>query len=1064
MKLVEKILPKTHLSFLKIFFWFIAGLSILFLPAMANENLNDLLIFEVHIDQYVLDVGLNAYREGKLLFLPLGELSSQLSIAVSSDVIQKQATGFILNENRQFLFDLASMTVSIAGKKSSVDPKYIRIQDNEIYIDSHLYSQWFPVDLSYDTSALVLDVTAREELPIQAKLKRDKRVRQQQTESGDLGFPNEETPYSLIDRPFIDQTIGGTLTATPHQPNKTTGDYTTLIVGDMLGMETNILLNGSDTKTLDQHRVTMGRDDPDARLLGPLKARSFSFGNVTTPTMNYIARGSTLGTGAYLSNRRLSKPSLFDKQSFDGTLLPGWDVELFHNGVLIDRQTATATAKYQFDDIPLLYGSNDFTLIFHGPLGQVRKEQHRFLLEDAMVLPGERYYTLGSVQFPHNGGSRTFAQFDQSVFSRLSATAGFLTSNETSQNIVQSRRSYFNLGLRSYWESLFLSTDMIRSDEGGTLGSIGIRTGFWNTSLSLTNAFLNNFSSEFFPVSDDPGRMQTKLRADTFLPGGLPLTVEGNRLQLKSGLQNYDVSGKISTSLLGVFSSNKITYQVFGNATSATVGELLISGHLGRWSLRGNFNYNVRPITQGNSLELSANMRLNQAYNLTSSLSSDLINDQIGGTVGLNKGVGDFGYGISVGATSKGEKVVGITINAGFGIEPRRSEIFTSARPMTPTGAASARVFLDKNMNDVMDADDTPVSGVGFRVNGGESSSRTDEQGVVLLTHLPTKNWVNVGLDRSSIDDPQLTPRKKGVRLLPRSGKLAEVEFPLMTTTEVDGTLSIFDGEKTKKAAGIEIELVDAVNKDQVISTTKTSYDGYYILTEVPAGRYVLRIASDHASKLKIISSNLKAINILPSSGFISGVDIVTRMPKFGADYNLAGLPRSIASVAEDQQETKFYYVMLGTFVNQESFRKVLSQLSELKVPYGSHEFYREINTYWIEAGNFDSKKQAKTLKDLLAEYGYPVIVADENNKFKTLIGPYYTEQDAIKDKGIVSASIPAVTIKLKRENTFLTELAMGAYSSKKDAEKVAARIKSYNFCDVSIQQRSVPQWQPEQL
>ena len=205
------------------------------MSAFANEYLSDLLLFEVHLDQYVLDDGLNAYRDGKLIFFPLSELSHKLTIFINVNSEQKKAAGFIVSEDRSFLLDLNTMIVSIEGKIFSVDSKFIRIQQNEIYVESHLYSQWFPVDFNIDIAALTLQVTAREELPIQAKLRRDKRAREiQEKEKGDVGFPNVDVPYSLLDFPFIDQTVEGSVTATPNRSLYETSSYTTLIAGDML--------------------------------------------------------------------------------------------------------------------------------------------------------------------------------------------------------------------------------------------------------------------------------------------------------------------------------------------------------------------------------------------------------------------------------------------------------------------------------------------------------------------------------------------------------------------------------------------------------------------------------------------------------------------------------------------------------------------------------------------------------------------------------------------------------------------------------------------------------------
>jgi hypothetical protein len=83
------------------------------------------------------------------------------------------------------------------------------------------------------------------------------------------------------------------------------------MTGDLLGLQSAAYLSGTTARPSLQQgdsnfRMTLGRDDPDAGLLGPLHARWFAFGSVTVPSLANVARTSPLGNGFTLSNAPLA--------------------------------------------------------------------------------------------------------------------------------------------------------------------------------------------------------------------------------------------------------------------------------------------------------------------------------------------------------------------------------------------------------------------------------------------------------------------------------------------------------------------------------------------------------------------------------------------------------------------------------------------------------------------------------------------------------------------------------------------------------------------------------------
>lgn len=828
-----------------------------------------LLLMEVRLDRHVLSDAITAYQYGPDVFLPLGELARLLTLAIRTQPEQGIASGFVLREDRSFNLNLAQATITLAGKTEAVDPALIKVQADDIYVASRLIARWLPLDLDIDLSSLSLRVRPREWLPLQARLERERLGAKAgaRGEYKDPGYPRHDSPYRLLGAPFIDQTLGFDFRR-GNGASQVDARYTAYLTADLLGMESALFVSSNRQNPSPEFRFTLGRHDPDAGLLGPLRARSFVLGSVPVPGIANIARTSSSGNGVTLSNRPLTQPTSFDRHSLQGDLPPGWDVELYFNDALVGYQQSRTDGKYNFDDQPLVYGPNEFRLVFHGPLGQLRVERQSFLLEQSITKPGEFYYSLTEHR-DKDGQPRSVAQFDWGLGRHLAATGGFVR-----LPVAGTEQRYANLGLRASWQSMIFSSDFVRSESGGTLAELGLKTRVGGFSLGVSRAQLNDFTSDLFLPSGDPVRTRDKIRIDgaiplKFLPR-LPVTVEATRDHLQSGTDNIEVAGRISAYLDGTSVTNQLRWQSFGDAKSAD-GSLQLSRRVGDIGLRSQINYTLKPESKLTAIAFSADKRLAAGYLLNLGLNHSFDTPETRYTAGVSKRKGSFGLGISASYSTRGELAAGVQLFMAMGMEPRKSEWLFDALPKADSGAASVRVFLDKNMNGVMDAGEEPINNVGVTVNGGRHPSRTDAAGIAWLGRLPVKQNVDIAVDTMTLEDPQWSPQPKGVRLVPRPGNVAQLDFPVIMTSEIDGTVYLVEKDTRRGIGDVLIELVNSEGK--VVATAKSAYDGYYIIAAVPPGTYIIRISPEQIKQLNLTDTGMRLIAVLPDGTFVNGID-----------------------------------------------------------------------------------------------------------------------------------------------------------------------------------------------
>lgn len=841
----------------------------------AQEPELNLLLVEVRLDQALLSSAMPAYDLNSHTLLPLGELSRLLGLAIQTRPDQGTASGYILTENRSFSLNLNDARVSRAGVNEAFDPDQIVAEPDDLYVSIFLLERWLPVELDVERSSLILRVTPLETLPLQAQLQRLSAAERmgRQTSGNAVDYPHTDLPYRLWSPPFIDQSLLSEYRRQSDGSVQVRGRYTAHMTGDLLGMESAIYIGQGSEGQAPDLRVTLGRHDPDGGLLGRLRAQTAQFGSLSTVSVENIARGIT-GQGVHVSNRPLTRPTQFDRQSFEGDLTPGWDVELFFNDALIAFQRPNAEGLYRFEDLPLSYGRNDFELVFHGPLGETRSERYSYSLAESMVLPGEFQYNL----FEHrddDGLTRSIAQFDLGIIRSLSATAGFVRAP-----VDGVERQYVTGGLRTFWRTFSLSADVANDINGGSLVQLGAKTSVAGVTLDGSRIYVKDFYSELFSNPVDPAITRDALRLGGSIPISprinLPLTIEFLRSEHDSGRIDKDFSARVSAYAFHTVLTNTLNWRSH-NGNKAANGMLGISRRFRDMSLRGQFNYELGTDARMSTVAVSADTFYGDGYRLTMGIAHDLAMPETRYSAGFTKSLGQIGVGAGASYTDTGEIAFSLQLFVGLGRDSAGSDWLFSARPLASTGAASVRAFLDNNNDGVMNSGDDPVSGVGFTVNGGRHQARTGADGLAHLDQLPVKQRMSLGINTATLEDPRWAPVIAGRSLIPRPGKTAEINFPLWMSTEIDGTVYLYEDGVERGMGGLELELLD--ESDAVVARTTSSWDGFYIIPKVFAGEYWLQISPAQLQRLGLKGTGIRVLTVAGDGEFINGVDLLVVGP-----------------------------------------------------------------------------------------------------------------------------------------------------------------------------------------
>jgi len=842
-----------------------------------------LLLFEVRLDQQRLADTLAGYVLEDEVLLPLGELARLLTLGITVDLHTRTASGFVLHEDRLFRLEPHSGIVVSDGARQPVDDRLLRWIDGDLYVPARLLQQWLPLDLRLDRHTLTLAVAPREPLPIQARLLRERLasrlVGRGSRDDIDRGYPRAAADYRLASVPFIDQTLGLQFNG-GNSPQGSRWVYSVLATGDLLGMETNAYLSLQDQHHSPDWRLTLQRHDPDAGLLGPLRARSVGLGQVSLPALANVLRGSS-GDGLVVSSRPLNQPSSYGLQTFRGDLPPGWDVTLYFNDALIAFQTSRPDGLYEFADQPLVYGVNEFVLVFNGPLGQTRVERQTFVLDQTLTRPGEWHYSVGSVR-GDDGAQRHSLLLEAGLRENLAGSAGWVrlpgASTNASASASAAAQEYLQLGLRASTLGMLLSGHWVQGPSSSHLLELGLRTRLGGFALDTTYTQIGRgFVSDDFLTSSDPLASRLRARLSGSLPLGerlrLPLSLDWRRERSRAGRCTDGASARLSVNWLGTSLTQTLDYSASNSSGSRSLrGALQISRRVGNVGLSGQIGQQWRPQRKVNALALSVDQRFSDTTRLNLGLLHTPDQRVTSYSAGLNHRFGPLGVGLSGRYSSRGDLGMGVQLFMALSRDPHSGRWRADGQPMASAGAVSARAWLDRNGNGIPDADEPPVENACFSLNGGSRHpSCTGPDGLAYLSRLSPRQYLDLALDPATLEDPQWMADQPGVRLLPRPGKVLALDFPVVLTGEIDGTVFLSEAGHRRGIGNALLELVNA--QGTVLASVRSASDGYYTVPAVRPGRYRLRLSPEQLDSLGLQPVAAHPIEMGAEGDFLNGID-----------------------------------------------------------------------------------------------------------------------------------------------------------------------------------------------
>ncbi|MEP0390559.1 MAG: carboxypeptidase regulatory-like domain-containing protein [Erythrobacter sp.] len=823
----------------------------------ANED--DYLLLQMKIKNYNLSYEVRGYQTDRGVCLDFADVVQSLDLPIRIDKKSRRATGWLFAEDQEITIDRASNTVQNVNRGPAPLANDIYDTPEGWCVDTRALSRWFGVDFTPDLFNAAVKLESEIELPFMQAIERRKRAERirPRNVSFDLSqYPSSKLEYRNWRTPSVDVVAD----VEARNNSGVAGRVEFFAAGEALGASYTARISTDNRLRPQAVRVRAYRSNAEGGLLGPLDATDVAIGDVETIPGRLVGQ-TAVGRGAFVTNRPLNQTSRFSTTVLRGTLPSGWDAELYRNGQLLAFQGSRQDGRYEFVDIELFFGRNDFEVVLYGPQGQIRRERSSIPVGVNQIEPGQTYYWAGVVQ-----DNRDLIQLepltarDEEIPQKWRWGTGVERglSKRTSvgfgvHNLFQNdaRHTYTEATLTHSLS--FAQFELAAAHEFGggvvtnfnTLGRVG------NVNFGANaRVFIGDFSGEFADNDIDyigGVNFSTSLRM-----GRLSLPIQGAVSHAKrsngESINGFNLITSVSAGRLSL--SAQIAHeQDSGRPQNDNTEITLIANR--RWRdfrLRGNATFRANGPDKG--LE-SATVRVESDIGEDGAIQGDLDytsrNDEFRLTAGYTHRFKEFSLRGDAFVTTSGGVGAGIQAAFSLGPDPVSGGVRVTHSKLARNGQAAVTVFRDDNGNDRRDAGEPVLENIMVEAGLRTTDAVTGANGKAIVDELRPFQPVLVGIDESSLEDPFLAPSSKGIVVTPRPGVAAQVELAVSPTGEIEGSLLSVTGTEQ---SGVRLQLID--ERGAVQAETISEFDGFFLFQRVPYGQYRLRISDEAAKALDV--------------------------------------------------------------------------------------------------------------------------------------------------------------------------------------------------------------------
>ena len=719
----------------------------------------DFVLLQLQVKKFNLRNELRGYQTANGVCVDLADMILALDLPVRLDKKSRRATGWLFREDQTITIDRDKNTVQIMNNERLLLPGEIFDTPEGWCVDVKSLGGWLGATLTPNLYQSVLKLDSEQPLPfIEAIERKSRAARLRGDKVFDLSaYPKAETPYKAWRAPSVDVIARAGIRNNQGQ-TQTDMRYELFASGEIARASFNARLASDNKGMPDTLRVRAYRMDPQAQMLGPLKATQISVGDVEMYSGD-LAGASGIGRGAFVSNRPLQRPTRFGSTVLRGTLPIGWDAELYRNGQLLAFQSSRDDGRYEFE-VSLVYGQNDLEVVLYGPQGQVRRESQSVPVGFGAVAPGKLEYWAGIIQRnrdlvnfhdPPNGPETGWQYGLGTQYGLDNLTV--VGANAQSLVLEGKRRQYAELGLQRTLGKMVLNLTAAQEFGRGRAYRAHALGRFGKVSVEAQSFFVDGGYTSGFVQEDD--KAAHSFRLETTLGKGrhvFPLSLGFQRTEKRNGQKVNEWLARASIVLPRLALTGMLVHrQVIGpllTDESTAVGLLANTRILGL-NVRADGQYRLSGPRKGfESARMTVEKTLDERSDLRLEADYDAGQRVTEFQAGYVRQFDKFALNVSGTTNTQGALGANVALNFSFGPNPFGRGLRFSQNKLARRGQAAVTVFLDENGDGVRSPGEEALPDVEVTAGQFGASNPTDKKGArssktSRLTNRCCWRWMN---------------------------------------------------------------------------------------------------------------------------------------------------------------------------------------------------------------------------------------------------------------------------------------------------------------------------------
>lgn len=614
----------------------------------------------------------------------------------------------------------------------------------------------------------------------------------------------------------------------------------------------------------------------------------------------------------------------FSEVTIEETVLPGWRAQLFRNGQFIQELFADDTNRVVFEQVDTFYGNNLFEIKLYGPEGQQEVRTQTVNVGREQLTPGKLSY-----QFNVSDASiRTIdsnleeSSYDQNISGLISYGLNQTTTVEAAAYTLkgtEGRQDYLSSSLYMNFEGMAVKTQVVKDVDNGAALFAGVNANFAGLfRANLTTRYFDDFTSDAYEADRDirsESRLRLNGRSDTWGGLGWNASVLHRKFNQREGNATLNVG--INKNLLGGTFSSSVTY----NSTSEDqkwLHRLYWSKNFSGWQFSNSLEW--LPDQDQKVRNYYTNIRWPQKYRIFNESRLDYranLDDKFSFSHRFNWRRDEFNLQFGTSIDDGGHWRVNFGISGDLEYNP----FSKSVDFYRPRGGNVANIhafaYLDNNRNSIFDDQDESLPDVIISGNQRWRHMPTNEKGMVQLT--TTSRRQSLSIDDASLPDPFMRPSQDLVLVDTHKGGLNRIELPVVTFSDIEGSVYLVKGQSSRGGAGIELLFLN--EKQAVMARVKTEVDGYFYVSDLAPGTYSIEVDPQYLEQNQLVIANRPEAIVAPVVGDAIRINDLLLVD---ADYANTTHDKPIEIV---KQNKSLFYAQLGAFKKPRSIIEVIKHL-----------------------------------------------------------------------------------------------------------------------------------------